>query len=81
MEHIRWTCKNRGGTLIPYEHQYLRRSHQDLRRRFDEAIFGEYERRVILSMTYCADPRISRFKEFVRRCKDTAFFGLRALWD
>lgn len=42
---------------------------------------GENERRVILSMTYCADPRISRFKEFVRRCKDTAFFGLRALWD
>ncbi len=42
---------------------------------------GEHERRVILSMTYCADPRISRFKEFIRRCKDTAFFGLRALWD
>jgi hypothetical protein len=39
------------------------------------------ERRVILSMTYCTDPRISRFKEFVRRVKDTAFFGLRALWD
>lgn len=42
---------------------------------------GEGERRVILSMTYCADPRISRVKEFIRRCKDTAFFGLRALWD
>ena len=42
---------------------------------------GENERRVILSMTYSADPRISRFKEFIRRCKDTAFFGLRALWD
>lgn len=42
---------------------------------------GEHERRVILSMTYCADSRISRFKEFVRRIKDTAFFGLRALWD
>lgn len=42
---------------------------------------GENERRVILSMTYCADPRISRIKEFIRRCKDTAFFGLRALWD
>ena len=34
------------GTLIPYEHQYLRRPHQDLRRWFDEAFFGEYERRV-----------------------------------
>lgn len=42
---------------------------------------GERERRVILSMTYCTDPRISRFKEFVRRVKDTAFFGIRALWD
>ena len=42
---------------------------------------GADERRVILSMTYCTDPGISRFKEFVRRMKDTAFFGLRALWD
>jgi hypothetical protein len=42
---------------------------------------GENERRVILSMTYSTDPRISRLKEFVRRVKDTAFFGLRALWD
>jgi hypothetical protein len=37
--------------------------------------------RIILSMTYCSDPRISRFKEFIRRVKDTAFFGIRALWD
>ena len=42
---------------------------------------GAGERRIMLSMTYCADPEISRFKEFIRRCKDTAFFGLRALWD
>lgn len=42
---------------------------------------GPEERRVILSMTYCTDPQISRFKEFVRRVKDTAFFGIRALWD
>jgi hypothetical protein len=37
--------------------------------------------RVMLSMTYCSDPRIHWFKEFIRRVKDTAFFGLRALWD
>lgn len=37
--------------------------------------------RLILSMTYCADPRISWFKEAARRIKDTAFFGIRALWD
>lgn len=37
--------------------------------------------RVILSMTYCTDPGISRVKELARRIKDTAFFGIRALWD
>lgn len=38
------------------------------------------ERRVILSMTYCTDPRNSVVQESMRRVKDTAFFGLRALW-
>jgi len=37
--------------------------------------------RVILSMTYCTDPRISRLKELARRVKDVAFYGIRALWD
>lgn len=37
--------------------------------------------RVMLSMTYTTDPRISRFKEAIRRIKDTAFYGWRALWD
>ena len=37
--------------------------------------------RVILSMTYCDDPRISPAKALARRIKDTAFFGIRALWD
>ena len=37
--------------------------------------------RVILSMTYCDDPRISRTKELARRAKDTAYYGIRALWD
>jgi hypothetical protein len=37
--------------------------------------------RVILSMTYCADPRISTTRELLRRIKDTAFYGVRALWD
>lgn len=38
------------------------------------------ERRVVLSMTYCADPRISTLGEAARRIKDMAFFGVRALW-
>jgi len=42
---------------------------------------AEGDLRIMLSMTYCADPRTSWFREFARRVKDTAFFGLRALWD
>jgi hypothetical protein len=40
----------------------------------------EGERRVVLSMTYCTDPRNSMIREIARRIKDMAFFGLRALW-
>jgi 2OG-Fe(II) oxygenase superfamily len=38
------------------------------------------ERRVILSMTFCQDTRSSRVQGIARRIKDTAFFGVRALW-
>jgi hypothetical protein len=38
------------------------------------------ERRVVLSMTYCTDPRSSVVQGIARRVKDTAFFGIRALW-
>jgi hypothetical protein len=41
---------------------------------------GEGERRVIWSMTFCADPRNSALQGMARRVKDTAFFGFRALW-
>jgi hypothetical protein len=41
---------------------------------------AEGERRVVLSMTYCADPRSTVSKAVARRVKDTAFFGVRALW-
>ncbi len=41
---------------------------------------AEGERRVVLSMTFGTDPRNSLPKEIARRIKDTAFFGLRALW-
>lgn len=39
------------------------------------------ERRIVLSMTFCADNRHSIGQEAMRRVKDTAFFGLRALWS
>jgi hypothetical protein len=42
---------------------------------------GEGERRILLSMTFGTDPRVPIVKEWARRIKDTAFFGLRALWD
>jgi 2OG-Fe(II) oxygenase superfamily len=38
------------------------------------------ERRLVLSMTYCTDPRSTWWQGWSRRLKDTAFFGLRALW-
>lgn len=41
---------------------------------------AEGERRVLLSTSYCCDPRNSRLQGVGRRIKDTAFFGIRALW-
>lgn len=38
------------------------------------------ERRVMLSMTFATDTRSSIAQGIKRRIKDTAFFGLRALW-
>jgi hypothetical protein len=38
------------------------------------------ERRVVISMTLCADASESWLQAIARRVKDTAFFGLRALW-
>ena len=41
---------------------------------------AEGERRVVLSMTFTTDPRNSVLQGVARRIKDTAFFGIRALW-
>ena len=38
------------------------------------------ERRLVVSMTYCVDPREGFWQGLARRVKDTAFFGVRALW-
>lgn len=40
----------------------------------------EGERRLVISMTYCTDPRAHALQGAVRRIKDIAFFGPRALW-
>jgi hypothetical protein len=41
----------------------------------------EGDLRVVLSMTFNTERRIGRFGELLRRIKDTAFYGLRVLWD
>jgi hypothetical protein len=41
---------------------------------------AEGDLRIMLSMTFNTAPKISALGEFQRRIKDTAFFGLRALW-
>jgi hypothetical protein len=41
---------------------------------------AEGEKRIMLSMTYCTDPRNTLLQGIARRIKDTAFFGIRALW-
>jgi hypothetical protein len=38
------------------------------------------ELRVVMSMTYCTDPRARWWQGVSRRIKDTAYFGVRALW-
>jgi hypothetical protein len=40
----------------------------------------EGERRLVISMTYCTDTRARLWQGAARRIKDTAFFGIRALW-
>jgi hypothetical protein len=38
------------------------------------------ERRIILSMTCCTDARTQAWQSVARRFKDTAYYGVRALW-
>lgn len=41
----------------------------------------EGDRRILLSMTFATDPRTEGVKDFIRRLKDTAYYGIRAIWD
>ncbi len=58
-------------TLVVFEGACVRHSVTPIR---------EGERRLVLSMTYCTDPRSTWAQGWSRRLKDTAFFGVRALW-
>jgi hypothetical protein len=42
---------------------------------------GVGEQRILLSMTFCTDPRSHLLAGMMRRMKDTAYYGLRALWS
>lgn len=41
---------------------------------------GPEQTRIQLSMTFCTDPSAPWFKALIRRGKDMAYFGIRALW-
>lgn len=41
---------------------------------------AENELRIMLSMTFCTQPQTSVLKGALRRFKDIAYFGVRALW-
>jgi hypothetical protein len=41
---------------------------------------AENELRIVLSTTFCTQPRTSVLKGALRRFKDVAYFGVRALW-
>jgi hypothetical protein len=41
---------------------------------------AENELRIVLSMTFCTRPQTSLLKGALRRFKDVAYFGVRALW-
>jgi hypothetical protein len=42
---------------------------------------AEGDLRILLSMTFATTPKIGWYKEVVRRFKDTAYYGVRILWD
>lgn len=41
---------------------------------------GPGQTRIQLSMTFCTDPSAPWYKALIRRGKDVAYFGIRALW-
>ena len=38
------------------------------------------QKRVLLSMTFCTDSHAPWHRDLMRRCKDMAYYGVRALW-
>src|SRR5262249_46017771 len=57
--------------LVVFEGAYIRHSVTAL---------PKHQRRIILSMTFCTNPSSTPTRDLLRRFKDIAYFGLRALW-
>lgn len=70
-ERVERVIPTRPNTLVLFEGAYVYHSVTRLR---------EGERRIILSMTFCTDTSAGTLQNFMRRSKDIAYFGLRALW-
>jgi hypothetical protein len=58
-------------TLVLFEGAYVRHTVTPL---------GADERRIIMSMTFCADPTATALRDLQRRFKDIAYVGMSALW-
>lgn len=74
--------KGQGGQSIPIdtcENSLVVFEGKRVRHRASPILGGET--RVMLSMTFCTNPRIGWGWELLRRVKDTAYFGPRVLWE
>jgi len=80
LSHARLTAQLPGGDLDIATPPNKLIVFEGARVRHKVAPIIEGERRLVVSMTYCADPRERWWQGAARRVKDTAFFGVRALW-
>jgi len=80
LSHARLTAQLPGGDLDIATPPNKLVVFEGARVRHKVAPIIEGERRLVVSMTYCADPRERWWQGIARRVKDTAFFGVRALW-
>lgn len=74
-----FVCRDKAETIVPTPPNTLV-LFEGAKVRHGVTPLGQGECRVILSMTYCANPVASPTQTIQRRFKDIAYFGLRALW-
>jgi hypothetical protein len=74
-----FVCKDNTETVVPTPPNSLV-LFEGARVRHGVTRLAQGECRIIMSMTYCANPSATRTQTVQRRFKDIAYFGLRALW-